>query len=144
PKHGEAYRVVAEMASHTYRYEDAATQARKAMSLSPNNPRILSDLGIHLLRTGDEAEARTLLERSFQLNGYNQVTYNLLQMMDTLDKFVTVRDGDLILKIDKDEAPVLQEPALALAHEALNNYIKRYNFTPKGPILIEVFPKHDH
>src|SRR5262249_43021539 len=144
PNYGEAYRVVAEMASHNYRYEDAAALAQKAVGLDPNNARILSDMGIHLLRTGDETEARSLLERSFQLNGSNQVTYNLLQMMDTLDKFVTVRDGDLILKIDKDEAPVLQEPALSLAHEALNNYIKRYNFTPKGPILIEIFPKHDH
>jgi tetratricopeptide (TPR) repeat protein len=144
PNYGEAYRVAAEIASHNYRYEDAATLARKAIALDPNNARILSDMGIHLLRTGDETEARSMLERSFQLNGYNQVTYNLLQMMDTLDKFVTVRDGDLILRIDKDEAPVLQEPALALAHEALNNYIKRYNFTPKGPILIEIFPKHDH
>jgi len=144
PNYGEGYRVVAEMASHNYRYEDAAALVRKANSLSPNNARILSDMGIDLLRTGDEAEARTALERSFQLNGYNQVTYNLLQMMDTLDKFVTVRDGDLILRLDKDEAPILQEPALALSHEALNNYIKRYNFTPKGPILIEIFPKHDH
>jgi tetratricopeptide (TPR) repeat protein len=144
PNYGEGYRVVAEMASHNYRYEDAATLVRKANSLSPNDARILSDMGVDLLRMGDEAEARTVLERSFQLNGYNQVTYNLLQMMDTLDKFVTVRDGDLILRMDKDEAPILQEPALALSHEALNNYIKRYNFTPKGPILIEIFPKHDH
>jgi tetratricopeptide (TPR) repeat protein len=144
PNYGEGYRVVAELASHNYRYEDAAALARKAVGLNPNNARILSDMGIHLLRTGDEGEARAVLERSFQLNGYNQVTYNLLQMMDTLDKFVTVRDGDLILKIDKDEAPVLQEPALALAHEALTSYMKRYNFTPKGPILIEIFPKHDH
>ena len=144
PNYGEGYRVIAEMASHNYRYEDAAALIRKANSLNPNDARILSDMGVDLLRTGDEGEARTALERSFQLNGYNQVTYNLLQMMDTLDKFVTVRDGDLILRLDKDEAPVLQEPTLALAHEALNNYIKRYNFTPKGPILIEIFPKHDH
>src|SRR4029450_13058814 len=142
--YGEAYRVAAEIASHNYRYDDAAMLARKAMALDPNNARILSDMGIHLLRTGDETEARSMLERSFQLNGYNQVTYNLLQMMDTLDKFVTVRDGGIVLKIDKDEAPVLQEPALSLAREALNNYTKRYNFTPKGPILIEIFPKHDH
>ena len=144
PRYGEGYRVVAEMASHNYRYPDAVALARKAIALDADNPRILSDLGVHLLRTGDEEEARSILERSFALDGYNIVTYNLLQMMDTLDKFVTVKDGDLILRIDKEEAPVLQEPALALAHEALNNYIKRYQFRPQGPILIEVFPKHDH
>ncbi len=35
-------------------------------------------------------------------------------------------------------------PALALAHQALEHAVgKRYEFTPKGPILIEMFPKHD-
>jgi tetratricopeptide (TPR) repeat protein len=143
PKYGELYRVVGELASHNFRYDDAAALVRKAVALDPANAHALSDLGIHLLRTGEESEARSVLEQSFKLNGYSRVTYNLLQMMDSLDKFVTVRDGDVILRMDKSEAPVLQEPALALAHEALGNYIKRYGFTPKGPILIEIVPKHD-
>ena len=32
---------------------------------------------------------------------------------------------------------------LALRTEALDTLSKRYQFTPKGPILIEIFPKHD-
>ena len=64
-------------------------------------------------------------------------------MMDTLDTFTTVRDGDVILRMHKDEAPVLQEYALALAHQALTTLAARYEFTPRGPILIEIFPKHD-
>ena len=64
-------------------------------------------------------------------------------MMDGLDKFVTVRDGDLIVRMHKDEAPVLQEYAVPLAHQALTTMAGRYEFTPKGPILIEIFPKHD-
>ena len=30
-----------------------------------------------------------------------------------------------------------------LAREALDALSKRWEFTPKGPILIEMFPKHD-
>ena len=41
-------------------------------------------------------------------------------MLDTLDKFDTIRDGDLVLRMHKDEAPVLQEYALPLAHQALD------------------------
>src|SRR5213076_2816843 len=62
---------------------------------------------------------------------------------DNLDKFVTVTDGDLILRFDPSEAAVLREYAIPLAHQALADYAKRYEFTPKGPILIEIFPKHD-
>jgi hypothetical protein len=64
-------------------------------------------------------------------------------MMDTLDAFVTVRDGDLVVRMHKDEAPVLQEYAVPLAHQALSTMAARYEFAPKGPILIEIFPKHD-
>ena len=39
---------------------------------------------------------------------------------------------------------MLQEYAVPLAHQALDDAVgKRYEFTPKGPILIEMFPKHD-
>ena len=64
-------------------------------------------------------------------------------MMDVLDKFVTVRDGDVVMRLDKGEAPVLQEYAMSLAHQALNTLAARYEFTPEGPILVEIFPKHD-
>ena len=39
---------------------------------------------------------------------------------------------------------MLQQPTLELRAAALDTLSKRYQFTPKGPILIEMFPKHDH
>jgi hypothetical protein len=74
---------------------------------------------------------------------FDKVTYNLLTMLDTLDKFVTVRDGDVVMRLHKDEAPVLQDYAMPLARQALTTLAGKYQFTPKGPILIEIFPKHD-
>src|SRR5439155_4813170 len=59
------------------------------------------------------------------------------------DKFVTVRDGDVVMRLHKDEAPVLQEYAMSLTHRALDTFSKRYEFVPRGPILVEIFPKHD-
>ena len=98
---------------------------------------------MQLMRTGDEAGARTALEASFKLDDFDVVTKNLLDLLDKLDTFVTVRDGDIILRMAKDEAPVLQDYALTLAHQALTTLAARYEFTPRGPILIEIFPKHD-
>jgi Tfp pilus assembly protein PilF len=64
-------------------------------------------------------------------------------MMDGLDKFVTVKDADLVVRMHADEVAVLQEYAIPLAHQALATMSARYEFRPKGPILIEIFPKHD-
>ena len=71
------------------------------------------------------------------------MTCNLLALLDKLDKFVEIREGDIILKLDPDEAPVLREYAMPLAQKALKTLSAKYRFTPKGPILIEIFPVHD-
>jgi tetratricopeptide (TPR) repeat protein len=143
PRYGEVYRVAGELAGHNYRFDEAVELTRRSLALDGSNPRAQGDLGSHLLRTGDEPGARVALEASFKADPFNKLTYNLLQVMDKVDKFVTVRDGDVVMRLDKDEAPVLREYAMALAHQALSTLAARYEFTPRGPILIEIFPKHD-
>ena len=143
PNFGEVYRVAGDLAARNYRFDEAVVLARRALEFDTSNPRVLADLGLHLLRTGDEPAAREVLDASFKLDPYNVVTFNLLQMMDTLDTFVTATDGEIVLRMDKAEAPVLQEYALGLARQALTTLGRRYQFTPQGPILIEIFPKHD-
>ena len=143
PKYGEAYRVVAELTAQNYRFDEAVALARQGLALDPGNSDLLSDLGLDLLRTGDETAARAALEASFKINGFDVATYDLLKMMDRLDTFVSVTDGDITLRMSKEDAAVLQESALALSHRALDTLSKRYGFTPKGPFLIEMFPSHD-
>jgi len=143
PSFGEIYRASAQLTAHNYRFEEAVALAREAVKLSPDSARAHAELGMHLMRTGEEAEARQSLERAFKLDAFNQVTYNLLGLLDTLDKFVEIREGDIILKLDPNEAPVMREYAMPLAQEALKTLSAKYHFTPKGPILVEIFPKHD-
>lgn len=143
PSYGEVYRVTGEQAASHYRFEEAAALARKALQLDPSDTQAEADLGMHLLRIGDETGARDALERAFKADDFNVVTFNLLQMLDTLDKFVTIRDGDFVFKMDAAEAPVLREYAIPLAHEAMKTLSGRYGFAPTGPILVEIFPNHD-
>jgi cellulose synthase operon protein C len=103
----------------------------------------LSALGVQLLRTGDEAEARTVLEKSFSIDKFDKTTFNLLTMLDSLEKFETITEGNIVVKAHPSEMPVMREYVLPLAQEALDTFSKKYQFTPSGPILIEMFPKHD-
>jgi len=143
PRNADVYREAGELLAHNYRFDEAVAMTRRALALAPRDPQALADLGAQLLRTGDEPAARTALESSFGIDPYNVSTYNMLQMLDSLDKFETVRDGDLIIKLHKDEAPVLKEYVIPLAHKALATMAAKYEMTVKGPILIEMFPKHD-
>ena len=143
PAYGDVYRIAGDLAARNYRFEEAVALTRQAVALDLTNARAHASLGMHLMRTGEEAEARRILDRAFTLDRYDLVTYNLLALLDTLEKFVVEKSGDLIVKFHPDEAAIMREYALPLAHEALKTLSARYQFTPKGPILIEIFPNHD-
>jgi len=143
PVYGDLYRIVASYAARNYRYDDAVVMARKAVDLEPDNPRTQADLGLHLLRVGDERGARRALEAAFRADAYDLVTFNLLQMLDTLDQFEPIVAGPVSVKLDPDEAPALRHYAVPIVKDAMAQMGKRYGFDPQGPILVEVFPKHD-
>lgn len=145
PKYSEVYRVAGDQATRNYRFTEAIPLTRKALALDPANARAHADLGVELLRVGDEAGARTELETAYKADPYysSLVTKNLLTMLDKVDTFVTVQEGDVVVKFDPAEAGVMREQAVPLAREALDTLSKRWNFKPEGPILIEMFPVHD-
>jgi cellulose synthase operon protein C len=143
PIYGEVYRVAGDHAARNYRFDEAAALVRRGLAIDDGNTRAHADLGRHLLRTGDEPGARRALERAFKDDDFDQITYNLLTLLDTLDGFETITDGDLIFRFDPKESAVMREHAIPLAKEALATLSKQYQFTPTGPILIEMFPKHD-
>ena len=143
PRYGEVYRVVGDHAARNYRFDEAVELVRKAVEIDPDNNRAHADLGLHLLRTGDETAARAALERSFARDATDVVTFNLLDLLDRLDNFVVVEDGNIIHKFEPSEAAVMREQAVPLAREALDTLAKRWGIEVKGPILLEMFPKHD-
>lgn len=143
PSSGEVFRVAGAQAARNYRFDEAVVLVRRALALDPGDVRSHAELGIHLLRTGDEPAARVSLERAFRADPFDVVTYNLLGLFDSLEKFETFTEGDIVLRLHADEAAVMREYAMPLAQEALRNLSARYDFTPTGPILIEMFPKHD-
>jgi tetratricopeptide (TPR) repeat protein len=143
PGYGDAYRIVAMHAARHYRYDDAVVLVRRAIALEPDNMRAQADLGLHLLRVGDERGARRALETAFRADPYDLVTFNLLQMLDTLDGFSSFEAGGVTVRLDPDDAPVLSYYALPMVRDAMAKMRERYGFAPQGPILVEVFPKHD-
>ena len=143
PLYGEIYRIAGDHLARAYRFDEAVKLTRQAIAVDPDNIRAHADLGMHLLRTGDEPAARRSLELAFKADPFDTITYNLLSMLDTLDKFETFREGLVMLRLHPDEAPVLREYVMPLAQDALAKLSAQYRFKPQGPVLIEVFPKHD-
>src|SRR4030095_14152830 len=139
----EVYRVIGDHAARNYRFDEAATLVSRGLAIDNGNIHAYADLGLHLLRTGDEPAARKALERAWEGDRFNPVTKNLLDLFDSLDTFQTITDGNIIIRFAPEEIGVMREHAIPLAKEALATLAKQYNITVNGPILIEMFPKHD-
>lgn len=139
----DGYRRLGEQAARSYRFADAAAFARRAVALDSEHPGAHADLGLYLMRSGDEVVAREELERAFRLDPFDTVTFNLLQLLDTMESFVEVESGPFVFKFAKNEADVLTPYAVPLAGRAYATFVARYGFTPEGPILVEIFSKHD-
>jgi tetratricopeptide (TPR) repeat protein len=143
PRSALARRLVGQEAARDYRFQEAAAYARRAVDLDPDDAAAHGELGLYLLRTGEEEDARTALEWSYSLDKSDPLVVNLLRMLDSLESFERVEHGDLVFKFHPEEARVLEPYALPIGEAAYEQFVDRYGFTPEGPILIEIFPRHD-
>ena len=143
PTYGEAYAIVAHHLVLNRRYEDGIAYYRKAIELDPELWSARSELGINLMRLGQEDEPRHQLELCYD-NGYRDATtVNSLRLLDSYKNFVTYKDDTLILKLQKKEAELLRPYFETEAKKAMATYERKYRFKLPGPVQVEVYPDHE-
>jgi cellulose synthase operon protein C len=143
PAYGEGYALIARHVVLNRRYEDGIAYYRKALEADPKLWSARSQLGINLMRMGQEEEPRKQLEMCYD-NGYrNEETVNSLRLLDSYKNFVTLKDGDAILKLNKKEADLLRPYFDDEMARIIATYNKKYKMTLPGPVQVEVYPDHE-
>jgi tetratricopeptide (TPR) repeat protein len=143
PGSGEGYALVAHHLVINRRYEDGIAFYRKAIETDPRLWPAHSQLGINLMRMGQEDEPRKQLEMSYD-NGYrNEETVNSLRLLDSYKNFVTFRDDTTILKLQKKEAELLRPYFDAELKRIMVTYDKKYKMKLPAPVQVEVYPDHE-
>jgi tetratricopeptide (TPR) repeat protein len=143
PSSGEGYALVAHHLVINRRYEDGIAFYRKAIEADARLWPAHSQLGINLMRMGQEDEPRKQLEMSYD-NGYrNEETVNSLRLLDSYKNFVTFRDDTTILKLQKKEAELLRPYFDAELKRIMATYDKKYKMKLPAPVQVEVYPDHE-
>ncbi len=168
PSYGEAWALVAHHLELHYRYEDAITYYREAVELDPRFWPARSELGINLMRLGQEEEARRQLEMCYDGGYRNAATVNSLRLLDSYKNFVTIKvaaglsptipapaglkDGaasaatpetEALLRLHQKEANLLRPYFEAELKRDIADYEKKYRMTLPGPVEVDVFPDHE-
>ena len=143
PSYGNGYALIASHLVINRRYEEGVAYYRKAIDLDPRLWSARSQLGINLMRLGQEEEPFRQLEMSYN-NGYRDAaTVNSLRLLDSYKNFTIFKDDTAVLKLDKKEAGVLQPYFEDVLRRAIATFEKKYKMTLAGPVQVEVYPNHE-
>ncbi len=142
PRFAELDATVADLCVQVRRYADAAERADAATRLDPGSWRAWGILGMNQLRTGRIAEGTDNLEKAFTGDPYNPWFKNNLDLLDTFDRYESVRSDHFELFLFRDEAELLAPYVSAVAEEAFDSLSARYGIEPPLPVRVELFPSH--
>ena len=143
PTYGEGYALVAHHLELNYRFDDAIVYYRKAIDADPRLWSARSQLGVGLMRLGQEDEPFKQLEMCYN-NGYRDAeTVNSLRLLDSYKNFVTYKENGTVLRLRKSEAELLHPYFEAELQKIIATYDKKYQTRLTGPVQVEVYPDHE-
>lgn len=143
PLHSEIYRTPGRLASRHYRFQEGLEFQEKALEADAEDFEARALYTMDLMRLGREQEGREELQRAFKADPFNVQLFNLLELMDTLATFETLERGAFVLRLPRDEEPVMGEAALDLLDEAITLMEAKYDVEVEKPVLVEMFDNHD-
>jgi cellulose synthase operon protein C len=143
PHCGEFYLAMGESFDRMRRYPLAAAQLRVAQEKMPQLIQVRGQLGLTLMRLGEEAEAAKLLEEAFTIDPYNVRVKNTLEVLDVLKGYAVLETDHFVLKFDRGQDELLARYASKyLEEEAYPQLVEQYGFKPEGKTLIEIFSRN--
>ena len=143
PAYGEAYSTAGHFYVINRRYDEGILAYRKAIELNPRLWEARAELGVNLMRLGEDAEASQQLEQCYNANYKSYETVNSLRLLDKYKDFVTYKTPTTIVRLHKKEAELLRPYVEAELKRDIADYSAKYHMTLKGPVQVEVYPDHE-
>ncbi len=136
------YFAMGERLDERHYFDDAEKCFQKATELRPLVPDALNSLGQLYMRMGREEEASAILDKAFKADPFNVRTKNLRIVLGHLKKYETIDTEHFKLRYDPKNDALLARYMAPYLETIYADLAQKFNYKPKGPILIEVFNSH--
>jgi len=143
PAYGEAYATAGHFFVLNRRYTEGIKFYRKALDLNPRLWNARAELGVNLMRLGQEGEARQLLEQCYNASYKSAEVVNTLRLIDSYANFSIYETNQTILRLAKKESDLLRPYFESEMKRAIATYEKKYQLKLDGPVQVEVYPDHE-
>jgi cellulose synthase operon protein C len=143
PRCGSAYLSIARLFVLNRRYDEAIAYYRKAVEFEPDLWEARSELGIQLMRVGQDGPARAELQLAYDAGFKNAATTNSLKLLDSFRNFQKTRTDTGVIMLQKKEADLLRPYFAREIARATAVYEKKYGLKLPRLVEIEVYPDHE-
>lgn len=146
PAYAELYRIVSRSAVREHRYVEAIELEKEAVKVKPDYFEAMSGVGLGYLRLGEEKQGMEWLNKSWEGDKYNVRTFNTRNLFkDIIPKeYVFSSSKSFKIRYHKDEQKLLARYLEPVLERAFADMVKRYGFTPKTPVVLELYQESDH
>ncbi len=140
PQCGEFFVALADGLDRMRRYPDAARYYREAERRMPQSLYTRGQLGLLLMRLGDEAEARRVLDEAFREDPFNVRVRNQLEVLDVLQDYAVLETAHFLIKYDaKHDELLARYAARHLEDQVYPEAVAAFGFAPPQKSLFEIF-----
>lgn len=140
--YGALFETVAHFYIVTRRYRQAVALLERAVAIDPRLWSAHATLGMNLLRVNRFADARAALVRAHEGFPYNPEVVNTLRLLDSMAEWPAAVEEGVQVRVDPAEAAALAPYVRRLVADAVRVVGTRYGFTPQGPVVVELYPRH--
>ena len=152
PSYGEIHATPAYYYLINRRYREAVELLFEAVRIQPDLWTAHAELGVNLFRQNRVEEAQAHLALAYRGDPFSAQTVNTLRLIDSLENFVVLRRElpapevgapAMLLRLHKDEAPVLDAYVSGLVADSVQAFTERYQFELEEDVVVELYPEHD-
>ncbi len=139
---GQFYEVLGDTLDLLRKYPAAQRYYAKSRVRMPQLISVPGKLGLVQMRLGDEAQAKKLLDESFEIDPFNARVKNSLEVLDVLDNYAVIETEHFVIKFDRGQDQMLAEYAADyLESKVYPDIVKQLGYEPAGKSLFEFFSR---
>jgi tetratricopeptide (TPR) repeat protein len=145
-EYSRMYRIIGDYADWEHRYDDIVKMMRKAVQIDPDDAKAYAQLGLNLIRAGDDPDALKALRSAFDKDPYNVRVFNTLNLYEKVipREYTTVKYKLFTIRYKKDEKAILERYVPQMLSHAWHEMVKEYRFTPSHPIGVELYAERQN
>jgi cellulose synthase operon protein C len=146
PKYTRMYQIIGDFADWEHRYDEIVAMMRKAVQIDSQDAKAHAQLGLNLIRAGDDVAALSSLRTAFKKDPFNVRVFNTLNLYeDEIPKnYVSVKHKLFTIRYHKEERPILERYVPQLLEQAWRKMTQAYGFVPHIPVGVELYAERQN